>query len=474
MHKDASGIVMDVLIFGTGRIYQRYKKYLSYVNVRAFLDNSVAKHNTVIDGIAVYSPELLDKFKYDYIVIMCAAVDEIKGQLKALSIEENKILLYKDLGKLCALSGYIEETPDVIRDFINHSRNKKVLLFSHDMGLAGAPVVLLYFAKILKKHFYDVVVYTGIHGALEEQFLAVDIPVVIDDDLFCLEKSFNTMKWVEQFDLVVVNTVVLAYLLADMKFNVPVLWWIHEEKGEYYTPEVVSSLQCCNAENIHVYAVSPAAARNFAELGHKDFLPQLLMYGIPDAVEYHHNADNGEVFTFCIVGDVIERKNQLLAVQAVHLLNNSSDITREMRLDIIGDYSSPYGQMVYDYAKDISNVRFLGRITHEEVIEFYANIDALLCPSSVDPMPVVVTEALMLKKLVIISKAIGQSAFLIDGESCLMLDEFDAECLADKMKAAISAGNLDQYGQAGRKIYDAYFSLEKFEKNILEVVKNKL
>ena len=87
-------------------------------------------------------------------------------------------------------------------------------------------------------------------------------------------------------------------------------------------------------------------------------------------------------------------------------------------------------------------------------------------------MPVVVTEALMFKKLVIISKAIGQSAFLIDGESCLMLDKFDAECLADKMKEAILGDNLDQYGKAGRKIYDANFSLEKFEKNVLEAVES--
>ena len=156
----------------------------------------------------------------------------------------------------------------------------------------------------------------------------------------------------------------------------------------------------------------------------------------------------------------------------MQLLNNSSEITQKIRLDVIGDYSSTYGQMVYDYAKNIPNIKFWGRIPHEEVIKYYANIDVLLCPSSVDPMPVVVTEALRFKKLVIISKAIGQSAFLIDGESCLMLDKFDAECLADKMKEAILGDNLDQYGKAGRKIYDANFSLEKFEKNVLEAVES--
>lgn len=463
---------MDVLVFGTGRIYQRYKKYLSSVNVCALLDNSVAKHNTSIDGIPVCAPSSLEKYKYDYIVIMCAAVEEVKGQLLSLGVVENRILTYKEWGKLCASSDYKEEPPEEIREFIDGSYNKKVILFSHDMGLAGAPVVLLYFAKILKKHSYDVVVYTGVHGALEEKFAAEDIPVVVDDDLFYFEKSINAMKWVEQFDLVVVNTIVLAYLLADMRYNVPVLWWIHEEKGEYYTPAVVSSLQRCNLKNIYVYAVSPTAIKNFAELGCRTSQPELLMYGIPDAGAYHIDASQRDEFVFCIVGGVIERKKQLLAVQAVQLLNNSSEITRKIRLDIIGDYSSPYGQKVYAYARDIPNIKFWGRISHEEVIKYYANIDVLLCPSSVDPMPVVVTEALMLKKLVIISKAIGQSAFLIDGESCLMLDEFNAECLADKMKEAILGDNLDQYGKAGRKIYDANFSLEKFEKNVLEAVES--
>ena len=463
---------MDVLVFGSGRIYQRYKKYLSNVNICAFLDNSVAKHNTVIDGIHVCTPDSIRNFAFDYIIIMCAAVDEVRQQLLSLGAFEDKVISYRDLGPFCSKSGYVEDTPHVVEEFLCRSNSKRVVLFSHDMGLAGAPVVLLYFAQILKRHNYDVLVYAGGHGALEGRFVALEIPVVVDDEWFYFEKRINTMEWVKQFDLVVVNTVVLAYLLSDMRYKVPVLWWIHEEKGEYYTPSVVSSLQRCNADNIHVYAVSPAAARNFAELGHKDFLPQLLMYGIPDAVEYHHNADNGEVFTFCIVGDVIERKNQLMAVQAVQLLNNSSEITQKIRLDVIGDYSSPYGQMVYDYAKNIPNIKFWGRIPHEEVIKYYANIDVLLCPSYVDPMPVVVTETLMLKKLVIISKAIGQSAFLIDGESCLMLDEFDAECLADKMKEAILGDNLDQYGKAGRKIYDANFSLEKFEKNVLEAVES--
>lgn len=463
---------MDVLVFGSGRIYQRYKKYLSNVNICAFLDNSVAKHNTVIDGIHVCTPDSIRNFAFDYIIIMCAAVDEVRQQLLSLGAFEDKVISYRDLGPFCSKSGYIEDTPHVVEEFLCRSNSKRVVLFSHDMGLAGAPVVLLYFAQILKRHNYDVLVYAGGHGALEGRFVALEIPVVVDDEWFYFEKRINTMEWVKQFDLVVVNTVVLAYLLSDMRYKVPVLWWIHEEKGEYYTPSVVSSLQRCNADNIHVYAVSPAAARNFAELGHKDFLPQLLMYGIPDAGESHHNAANGEVFTFCIVGDVIERKNQLLAVQAVQLLNNSSEITQKIRLDVIGDYSSTYGQMVYDYAKNIPNIKFWGRIPHEEVIKYYANIDVLLCPSSVDPMPVVVTEALMFKKLVIISKAIGQSAFLIDGESCLMLDKFDAECLADKMKEAILGDNLDQYGKAGRKIYDANFSLEKFEKNVLEAVES--
>lgn len=465
---------MDVLVFGTGRIYQRYKKYLSSVNVCAFLDNSVAKHNTVIDGISVCAPSSVEEYKYDYIVIMCAAVDEVRQQLLSLGASEYKIISYRDFGPFCSKSGYIEDTPPAVEEFLYQSKNKKVVLFSHDMGLAGAPVVLFYLAQILKHHDYDVLVYAGGHGALEDRFIALGIPVVVDDEWFYFEKRINTMGWVERFDLVVVNTVVLAYLLSDMRHHVPVLWWIHEEKGEYYTPSVVSSLQCCNSENIHVHAVSPAAAKNFAELGHKDYLPKLLMYGIPDAVEYHHNTDNGEAFVFVIVGDVIERKNQLLAVQAVQLLNKSSDITREIRLDIIGDYSSPYGQKVYDYAKDIPNIKFWGRIPHEEVIEYYANIDVLLCPSSVDPMPVVVTEALMLKKPVIISEAIGQAAFLKDGESCFMLEAFDTKSLADKMEEALSDGNLERYGQAGREIYEAFFSFEKFENNVLEIVESIL
>ncbi len=463
---------MDVLVFGSGRIYQRYKKYLSNVNICAFLDNSVAKHNTVIDGIHVCTPDSIRNFAFDYIIIMCAAVDEVRQQLLSLGAFEDKVISYRDLGPFCSKSGYVEDTPKPVGEFLYRSRNKKIVLFSHDMGLAGAPVVLLYFAQILKRHNYDVLVYVGGHGALEGWFIDSGIPVVVDDELFYFEKSINTMKWVEQFDLVVVNTVVLAYLLADMRYKVPVLWWIHEEKGEYYTPSVVYSLQRCNAENIHICAVSPAAARNFAELGHKEHLPKLLMYGIPDAGDCHIDTSQHDEFIFCIVGSVIERKNQLLAVQAMQILNQSLEINKKIRLDIIGDYSSPYGQMVYDYAKDILNVRFLGRISHEEVIRYYANIDVLLCPSSVDPMPVVVTEALMFKKLVIISKAIGQSVFLIDGESCLMLDKFDAECLADKMKEASLGDNLDQYGKAGRKIYDANFSLEKFEKNVLEAVES--
>lgn len=82
---------MKYLIFGTGDYYERYKDWFAKEDIAALLDNSPQKQNTKIDGIRVMAPEDGVKLSFDCIVVLSFYVKDMKRQLKALGVEQDRI-----------------------------------------------------------------------------------------------------------------------------------------------------------------------------------------------------------------------------------------------------------------------------------------------------------------------------------------------------------------------------------------------
>src|SRR5574344_2448720 len=81
---------MQLLIFGTGPYYQRYKRWCEKTEVVGLLDNDSGKCG-VIDGIQVMLPKDGINKTYDKIFILSAFWKEMKEQLKDLGVNAAKI-----------------------------------------------------------------------------------------------------------------------------------------------------------------------------------------------------------------------------------------------------------------------------------------------------------------------------------------------------------------------------------------------
>lgn len=84
---------MDVIVFGTGGFYQKYKEQLIMkgINIVAYTDNDLKKHGTFFEGKPVISPSKIKQIEYDYIIIASSFWIEIEAQLVQMGIEMNKI-----------------------------------------------------------------------------------------------------------------------------------------------------------------------------------------------------------------------------------------------------------------------------------------------------------------------------------------------------------------------------------------------
>ena len=61
---------MKLIIWGIGKIFNKYKRFLKTKDIVVFVDNCEELWGKSIDGIKVISPSKINKYTFDYIVIM--------------------------------------------------------------------------------------------------------------------------------------------------------------------------------------------------------------------------------------------------------------------------------------------------------------------------------------------------------------------------------------------------------------------
>ena len=101
------------------------------------------------------------------------------------------------------------------------------------------------------------------------------------------------------------------------------------------------------------------------------------------------------------VGRLSPHKNLAALIEAL------GAIKREITLDIIGDGEchSELRMLIAD--RKLTNVRLHGRLSRDEVREFYSSCSALILPSLYEVQPIVLLEAMASRLPIIVSKGIG-------------------------------------------------------------------
>lgn len=348
-----------------------------------------------------------------------------------------------------------------------------VLLVSHEMRLSGAPVALFYFARELKNRGMEPVIVSPQDGLLREHICREGIPVIIYKNVYNQELIAN---WVHFFSLVIVNTILGGPLIRQLNgLSIPVLWWIHEADQAYYA-RALNSMPLNVAENIHVYCVGPYAEKVLLKY-RPDYKCKSLLYYLPDYMKTEENnkdvipvATKGKT-VFVTVGLIEPRKGQDILVEAIRLL--PQDKLKRCFFAFVGhECYQPYLTAIQDLQKEKpDNMCYLGEIDMDLMPDLYRQSDCLICSSRDDPMPIVVTEALSLSKLVICSENTGSAELLKRNNSGLVYPDNDPEQLAHCILQVLEHSNqMESFKTAARQTYEEFFSKEAFDSAVFEVL----
>lgn len=451
-----------ILIFGTGKYYQNRKNTVLTDEVIGFLDNDREKQHHFFDEKFIYAPDEIKEIEFDYILIMSVSFTDMRNQLLDMGVEDSKIIDYSNYHKIKPYTEMKVFCADNQKEIIEWE--KLILLVSHELSNTGAPIVLYYMAKLLQKNGYYPVICSPKEGTLQKSILNDRIPLIISRELY--EKNFILNLLLTKAKMTVFNTLEVGYLIADCSHICKKsIWWLHEGEASYRKVTVAN----CNkrySSDVAIYAVSKLAENCFDKHSETNRISGILPYGIPDK-GYKERKISGKI-RFLLSGTVSIRKGQDIMMKAIHLLTEEE--LERSEFIFAGSVSE---EDVYKKIQncDLNQVVYKGLLNISEMQKLYENIDVVVCPSREDPLPVVLTEGMMNKRVCIMSDNTGTATMIKDKQEGLICEAGSAESLAEQMKWIIhNTDKLEAIAQAGRKVYENIFTMEAFEKRIMSLV----
>ena len=196
---------------------------------------------------------------------------------------------------------------------------------------------------------------------------------------------------------------------------------------------------------------------------------ELMIYGIKKSKK----TDNKIVFLNA--GTICIRKGQNILINAIEKL--PKEYLDKCKFIFVG---KPYdgdqdGLNIQNEILKLSinseNVVLMPQITREELFELYKEIDVLTLTSIDDPMPVVATENLMLKNIVLCTTNTGTSFYIKDKINGFVFNTNDVDELVEKIKYIVDQSTkLEKIKENGRVIFEKYFKMDGFKKKLLKII----
>lgn len=355
-------------------------------------------------------------------------------------------------------------------------QKKTILIISHELSMTGAPLAVFYASCILKREGYRLLIVGPQDGVLKEKFLENEIPVLIDERI-CREDSW--LSYAEEFDLVLVNTVVPFMCVEYLeKIKMPVIWWIHDAK-EGYEAEMRNVLPDRQGKMTEIYCVSEYA-RNVLLRFRPKYSAQIMLYGLPDMSdtasegnEWNGPEDEQERTVFLIVGTLEPRKGQDILLDAIEKMDEKN--RTKCKFYFIGGVKRTgiLNKLKEDMRRYPDEIRWIPFLDRKEMMKAYAGAEAVICCSRDDPMPVTMAEAMMMSKICICSENTGTASLIENGKNGFVYRRNSSEELLDIILYVLShRQNMNHICEEARKTYEEKFAMPVFKQKLLSVVEN--
>lgn len=345
-----------------------------------------------------------------------------------------------------------------------------ILLVSHEMSLTGAPIALMNLARALQKHGKKFLILSPAPGKLESELQRYNLPYFVDNKLFVRlqNKNSQTVQFLQQFDTVLLNTIVCAkYAHLIRPYVKKLMLWVHDGALGYANESRMVDLESEYKHLDVIYSVG-RYSKSFTDKYTRG--PSgVLLYGIDDvsAGVPQQSDTKRKKLVFGIFGTCDMRKAQQDFVIAVKKLPRH--IRENCEFNVVGRLSNNrYCKKLKSIARG-TPVHFTGELTHDETLREMARTDVVVCASVDDPMPIVCTEAMMLNKPVICSDHTGTASFIKDGENSFLYRLGMDKLSAVMARAYENRASLPDMGVRWNMVYQKNFTPTVFEQNVLDV-----
>lgn len=391
--------------------------------------------------------------------------------------EKSDIYILKTFGDKIASDPYFTKTmrdlvyrdsPEPFQVFAQRCESRRssrdILLVSHDLSASGAPRVLCEIAELLWQAGNYVVVVSPTDGPLCERLKRQRIPVIIDSLAKCSPDWLANFAY--DFDHILVNTIEMWQIVAKLRSNSNILWYLHE--GEYIDEMASRHPECAELlrSSPRVAAVSPHTARFLEKYG---CACDLLETGRDPIRNDGTMCYESDVVRFAMFGSYELRKGQDIAAEAVTKISN--EFPRKIELHIFGRMHDPQYRRelgrLYDGHK---NIKLHDALPQAEYEKKMAEFDAIILSSRDDPLPLVAMDAMALGKPLIISSTTGTSHYLTHNCSALIAEQNSSQEISQLiMDLAASQDLRRKIGEGGHLIYQQYFTRRHFEGRLSRV-----
>lgn len=369
---------------------------------------------------------------------------------------------------------YISEKSRFYIDGFQYKKDRKyILVVSNELSLTGAPIVLMQALQVLKENGYEMMLVSPVDGILKEKVLGMQIPVMIDPQI---ESRFNWIAEATNFDLVLVNTVVMAKVAEQLDLaGINTLWWSHDSRMGYANwhkfrlPERLS-------EHTQVYNVSAYSEKVLLEY-RPGYHSKRLFYGVEDNLQKRDGSiDFGfplEKIKFVNIGLIISRKGQDVLIDAISHL--PADVLEASYFVFVGgviddDLFKELNMLIERYPE---HVCYIPQIYHENMADLYEQTDVVVCSSKDDPLPTFIAEGMMMGKACICSENTGFVDVIENGRNGFIYhNDSSDELMETIIKIVRNQDILKEIEPESRKTYEDTFSNAIFSQNIIKAVES--
>lgn len=339
------------------------------------------------------------------------------------------------------------------------AKARDILFVSHELSLTGAPILLKdAVAASIDNGDFPVVI-SPVDGPLRQNYIDMGVTVIIDESVTKAPELFY--HFANDFDLVVVNTLVCTEAIRSLSGKLPpVFWWVHD--GSEVLKIVRDNMPRKLGKNIHIYCGSEYSQRLLEEFG-KDYHSEIFRCGVDDfAHENVETLDLDDPFMFLMVGSLEERKAQDILLKAVAKL--PEEYRQRARFVIVGNpLQENMLHMIKEYEKRFPCIKYMKTMPREDLLKIYPKAICAIVPSRDEPTSMIGIESMMFSRTIISSDKTGIGEFVHNGEDGYIFLNENADELAECIKKVIdNPEKTIAMGEKARKLYEKYYTMNMF------------